>query len=125
MITGHRPVSTLQMPEVVAGKAERAFLREMETHMKESRPQVVVDCSGVRQFDKCALRLLLHTLEHALKRKGDVRLAGVPVEARNLMESTGATRLFEIYNSTAEAVDSFHQIPAFAMSGHAAAAQMA
>lgn len=125
MITGQRPVATLQMPEVVAGAAEREFLRQLEAHMKESRPQIVVDCSPVRKFDKCALRLLLHTLEHALRRKGDVRLSGVPVEAGPLMESTGATRLFEFYASTAEAVESFHQIPALAMGGHAAAAQVA
>src|SRR5579875_2704588 len=103
MITGHRPVSTLHMPEVVNSHAERAFMRELAVHMKENRPQIVVDCSELRQFDKCALRLLLHTLENALKRKGDVRLAGVPDDASALLESTGATRLFDFYETAAEA----------------------
>lgn len=86
--------------------------------MNESRPQIVVDCSAVRRFEKSAVRLLLHALECALKRKGDVRLAGVSPEAGLLLESTGASRLFDVYVTTAEAVDSFQQLPAIATAGY-------
>jgi hypothetical protein len=55
--------------------------------------------------------LLLHCLEEAMKRNGDVKLAAVPTAAAVLLVSTGVARLFEAYDTTAEAVNSFHQLP--------------
>ena len=117
MIMGHRPVRTIQLPEVLNMKEERLFLQELEAH-HENRPRLVLDCSRVTRFDKCVVRLLLHALEYALKRKGDVRLAGLSLEGDAVLEATGASRLFDVFATAEEAVESFHQIPAFDLLGH-------
>ena len=121
MTMGHRSIITIQIPEVVNGKEERLFLSQLEAQTKENRPQIVVDCSRVRRFDKAVVRLLLHTLEHALRRKGDVKLAGLSPDGDAVLEATGASRLFDVYVTTAEAVESFDQIPALALLGRSAA----
>jgi len=50
---------------------------------------------------------LLCCLEEAMKRNGDVKLAAIPDGVRALLEHTGAGRVFEGFDTTAEALDSF------------------
>jgi anti-anti-sigma factor len=109
----HRPhpVAIKQLPQVLDAKQARLFFNELECHMNVDRPRVVLDCSAVRQMDAAAVYLLLCCLEEAMKRNGDVRLAAVPKEARPLFELNGAVRLFEIFDTTADAAKSFHQPP--------------
>ena len=124
MIMGHRSVRTMQLPEVLNMREERLFAQELEAHLKESRPQIVLDCSRVQRFDKNVVRLLLYVLELALKRKGDVKLAAVSPAGDTVLEATGASRLFDVFASVEEAVQSFHQLPAFHLLGHPAAAEL-
>lgn len=79
--------------------------------MKTDRPRIVLDCSNVRQLNRSVVHLLLHCLEEAMKRNGDVRLAAMPPGAGPVLELTGVNRLFDIFNTTAEAVKSFHHLP--------------
>jgi anti-anti-sigma regulatory factor len=62
----------------------------------------------VRHLDKSVVYLLLGCLEEALKRNGDVKLVGIPLAADAILGSSGTNQLFEIFDTTAEAVDSFH-----------------
>jgi anti-anti-sigma regulatory factor len=57
------------------------------------------------------IHLLLHCLEEAMKRNGDVKLAALPPEGAEFLRITGVTRLFDIYETTAEAVNSFSHFP--------------
>jgi anti-anti-sigma regulatory factor len=79
--------------------------------MSTNRPRLVLDCSRLRECDISTIHLLLHCLEEAMKRNGDVKLAAVPTAAAIRLVSTGVARLFETFDSTEEAVNSFHQIP--------------
>jgi anti-anti-sigma factor len=109
MIFGKRPVAVMQFPELSKKREVRNFAREVERCMDVTRPFVVLDCSNVRHLDKAVVHLLLGCLEEALKRNGDVKLVGVPLTAEAVLGSTGANRLFEIFDTTADAVNSFHQ----------------
>jgi anti-anti-sigma regulatory factor len=60
-------------------------------------------------MDKPVLHLLLSCLEEAMKRNGDARLAAVSPSAQVVLKMIGADRLFQIFASSAEAVNSFHQ----------------
>jgi anti-sigma B factor antagonist len=104
-------VAVKSLPEVVTAKHARAFLGELENCMNVDRPCVVLDCSNVHQMDRSVVHLLLCCLEEAIKRNGDVKLAAVPKAAREILELTGVSRLFEIFDSTAAALSSFHQPP--------------
>jgi len=79
--------------------------------MNANRPRLVLDCADIRECDSWVIRLLLHCLEEALKRNGDVKLAAVPPAAAVALASTGVARLFETFDTTAEAVNRFHQLP--------------
>jgi anti-anti-sigma regulatory factor len=104
-----RTVSVKQLPETMNGQQSRAFLRELEGFVSRQRPCVVLDCSRVRQMDRSAIHLLLCCLEEAMKRNGDVRLAAVPPHGRWVLERFGVDRLFSIFHTNQDAIDSFRQ----------------
>lgn len=88
-------------------KRGRLVFRELETRINIDRPCVVLDCSKVREMDRFAIHMLLCCLEEAMKRNGDVKLAAVSPAARETLELTRVDRLFEIYDTETEAVNSF------------------
>jgi len=106
-----RYVSVKQLPEKLSIKQGRSFFREVEPHLQADRPRVVLDCSKVRQLDSAGIHVLLRVLEEAMKRNGDVKLASIPPAAAAILELTRVGRLFEAFDNTADAVNSFHQFP--------------
>jgi anti-anti-sigma factor len=92
-------------------KQGRGFFREVEPFLQADRPRVVLDCSKVRHLDSGGIYVLLRCLEEAMKRNGDVKLAAIPPGAAAILEHTRAGRLFEAFDNTADAVNSFHQFP--------------
>ena len=104
-----RPVSIRQLPETVDRKQERLFLRGLECELNVVRPAIVIDCSRLYQMNLAAMHLLLRSLEAAMKRNGDICLAGVSPEARLNLERTGLDHLFRIFSTVGEAVESFHR----------------
>jgi anti-sigma B factor antagonist len=111
-----RTVSVKRLPEVVSKEQEWAFLEELKSCLHVDRPRIVLNCANVRAFDRSSLRLLLCCLEEAMKRNGDVRLAGVPASARAVLESAGFDRLFRVFDTEAEAVKSFQRHAVFSAS---------
>jgi anti-anti-sigma factor len=109
--SGLRAVAVKRLPDVLSIQNKIAFLHEIASVTKTSRPRLVIDCSNLRECDSSAIHLLLHCLEEAMKRNGDVKLAAVPTLAAVVLVSTGVARLFETFDTTAEAVNSFHQLP--------------
>lgn len=97
-------VTVKQLPEQLSIKQGRVFFREVERSMNVDRPCIVLDCSHVRRLDGSVVHLLLCCLEEAIKRNGDVKLAAIPPGAEAIPE---ITRLFEIFDTAADAVKSF------------------
>jgi anti-anti-sigma regulatory factor len=83
---------------------------------------MVLDCSRVREMDRFAIHMLLCCLEEAMKRDGDVKLAAVSPAARTTLERTRVDRLFEIYDTETEAVNSFFR-PNFGLALYARGGQ--
>ena len=108
---GMRAVVVKRLPDDFGVKQKVAFLHEIGSVMHASRPRLVLDCSNLRQCDSSANHLLLHCLEEAMKRNGDVKLAAVPTVAAVVLVTTGVARLFETFDTTEQAVASFHQLP--------------
>jgi len=111
MTPRHRAVAVKQLPETFDAQQGRRFFSELESSMNVDRPSLVLDCSRVRLMDTSAVHLLLCCLEEAMKRNGDVKLAAVPAGATAVLELSGIDRLFEIYDTPAEAVSSFRRLP--------------
>ena len=99
-----------EFPEALNAIWGRRFLGELQRNLQDDRPHIVLDCSRVRKLDRPAIQLLLCCLEEAIKRNGDVKLAAVPSGARTTLKLTGVDRLFEIFDTNLEAVNSFRQL---------------
>jgi len=108
MTMATRAVIVRQAPINDAAKEAKTFVRELADVMAHTvRPRVVLDCTRVRRIDGAFLHLLLCSLEEAMKRNGDVRLAGIPAQAKPALEATGIHRLFRLFSTPEEAVESF------------------
>src|SRR5580658_2496005 len=108
---GRRPVVVKQLPERLSVAQSRLFFFEVEPWLTADRPRVVLDCSRVRELDSAGIQVLLHCLEEAMKRNGDVKLAAIPPAAAEILELTKVDSLFEAFDSIRDAVNSFHQFP--------------
>jgi len=111
VLTELHPVSVKRLPEELGERKMREFLLEIDSCVDLNRPRIVLDCSRVREIDGNVIHLLLHCLEEAMKRNGDVKLAALPPEGSEFLQITGVSRLFDIYETTAEAVNSFSHFP--------------
>jgi anti-sigma B factor antagonist len=110
-----RPVVVKHMPERMTMKQGRAFLREIQPLITADRPQVVFDLSEVKQLDAAGVDVLLQCLSEVMKRDGDLKLAAVSPSAAVILEMTRTDRLFESYETAADAVRSFSRFIPLAM----------
>jgi anti-sigma B factor antagonist len=85
------------------------FFREVESLLKCDRPHLVFDLSGVKCLDSAGIDILLRCLQGTSKRDGDLKLAAVSPELVSILEWTKTGRMFEIFESPSDAVQSFAQ----------------
>jgi anti-anti-sigma factor len=105
-------VEIKQLPETLNVKQARHFLGEVESCMNTNRPCLVLDCSNVRQMDRSVIHLLLRCLEEAIKRNGDVKLTSLSEAGKATLRLTGVSRLFEMFETNADALSSFRRFSA-------------
>jgi anti-anti-sigma factor len=109
MSIGSRTVVVEQLPEISSMRQGRVLFREITSYMSNDRPHIVLDCSHVRQVDCSLIHMLLCCLEEAIKRNGDVKLAALLPAAKATLQRAGVDRVFQIYETTNDAVNSFRQ----------------
>ena len=102
-----RPVVVKRMPERLNLRTARQFEREVQAFLTSDRPQVVFDLSQVRHLDAAGVDMLLRCMTQAMKRDGDLKLAAMSPHALTILELTRTDRLFEIYETSTDAVRSF------------------
>ena len=87
----------------------RDLLAELKSCMNTERPCLVLDCSELCQMEEATLHVLLGCLEEALMHDGDVKLAAVTASVRETLELSRVDRLFEMYETETDAVNSIFQ----------------
>lgn len=107
------PVEVKQLPEFLKLREVTDFLREVAPVFQADRPRVVFDFSRVRQMDSAGVDMLLYCVEEAMKRNGDLKLAAIPPASAIILELTRVDRLFEVFATVGEAVDSFSGFSSF------------
>jgi anti-anti-sigma factor len=105
----------MQVPEQFTGAEAHKFMQELGPLLESNRPRVVLECSQVRSMDSAGVETLLHCLEEALKRDGDLKLSALSPEAEVILELLRVARVFETFPSSEEAVRSFNAIPVEAL----------
>lgn len=111
-----RIVTVMQLPEVLDAKQGKIFFRELANYLNINRPRIVFDCSNLQQMNHVAVHLLLCCLEEAMKRNGDIKLAAISQEAKSVLDLTGAGRLFKIFDTTTDAVNSYRSPAVYVVS---------
>lgn len=96
-----------RMPERLNARTAREFLREVQPLLTKDRPQIVFDLSQVKQLDASGVEMLLRCMSEVHKRDGDIKLATLSAQAAVVLELTRTERLFEIYETSTDAVRSF------------------
>lgn len=111
----NRPVVVMQMPEQLNLGQIPNFVQELAPLLESHRPRIVLDCSQVRYIDGAGIEMLLQSLEEAMKRDGDLKLADISPESKVILELMRVDRVFEVFQTTEEAVRSFNAVPAEAV----------
>src|SRR3954468_4525166 len=104
-----RPVIVKRMPDRLNQKQARMFLRDVQPLLNTDRPQLVFDCSLIRQMDAAGVDILLHCMAEIMKRDGELKLAAVSPQAAVVLELTRTDRLFEVFETSGDAVRSFYR----------------
>jgi anti-anti-sigma regulatory factor len=63
-------------------------------------------------MDSAGVEMMLHCLEEAMKRDGDLKLAALSPESEVVLELMRVARVFEAFATSDEAVRSFNAVPA-------------
>jgi anti-sigma B factor antagonist len=108
------PIIVMQVPERLNQAEAEVFLGELQPMLESERPRIVLDCSEVQYMESAGVEMLLRCMEEAMKRDGDVKLAAVAPASAVILELMKVDRLFEVFDTSDEAVRSFHAVPAFA-----------
>src|SRR6202046_4880268 len=101
------PVIVMELPEQLNHLQVKPFLNELQPLLEIDRPSVVLDCSHIKHLDSAGVEMLLHCLEQAMKRDGDLKLAAVSPASAVILELMRVDRLFEVFETTEQAIRSF------------------
>jgi len=109
------PVIVMQLPEHVNQTEAASFCAELQPLLENDRARLVLDCSQVQSMDSAGVEMLLHCMEEAMKRDGDLKLAALSPTCATILELMRVDRLFEVFETTEGAVQSFHAFPSYAV----------
>ena len=101
------PVLIQRLPEKLAGENIPIFVHGLDNLLRSDRPRMVFDLSQVEEVDAAGVDMLLNCMTEAAKRDGDLKLAAPSPRAQVILELTQMDRLFEIFETVAEAAASF------------------
>ncbi len=104
------PVIVMELPENLRQTEIKAFLDGLLPLLEADRPCIVLDCSKIQHIDSAGVEALIHCLQEAMKRDGDLKLAAVSPMSAVILELMRVDRLFEVFDTPEEAVRSFHAL---------------
>jgi anti-sigma B factor antagonist len=104
------PVIVMELPEQLRSEEVQVFLSDLNPLLETDRPRIVLDCSRVEHIDSAGVEMLIHCLEEAMKRDGDLKLAAVPPASAIILEMMRVDRLFEVFDTPEDATRSFHAL---------------
>lgn len=103
----NRP-TVISVPARLSFREARSFFREVQVIVASTRrPQLVFDMSLVEQMDSAGVEMLLECMVECMKGGGDLKLASLSHRSAMVLELTRVDRVFEIYETSSDAVTSF------------------
>ncbi len=83
------------------------FGRALMARLRVPNPRLVVAMAEVAYMDSAALELLLDGADEAVDRAVSLKLACVPPTCREILELTGLTERFQLFEDVEDAVRSY------------------
>lgn len=83
------------------------FREELLKHINKGRSNVVVDLTKVEFLDSSFLGALVTGLKRSTMNGGDVKIVGLQPAVRSMFELTRLYKIFDIYETTKDALDTF------------------
>ena len=80
---------------------------EMQRLFEEGDKNILVDLKDVRFIDSSGLGALVSGFKNAISHQGNLKLSTLQPQVKSMFELTRLHRVFEIFGSTAEALDNF------------------
>ena len=109
------PVVVMELPQKLNLTQAKTFLRELQPLLEADRPRLVLECSQIDDMDSAGVEMLLRCMQEAMKRNGDLKLAAVSPASGAFLELMRVDRLFEIFDTAKEAVQSFDEFRSYAI----------
>jgi anti-sigma B factor antagonist len=95
---------------IVFGEEADELRRVVLGLLNETR-RIVVNLAWIEHIDSCGLGTLVASFISARHRRAEIKFAALSPRARRVLTSTSVDRLFEVYDSTEEAIRSFRPHP--------------
>jgi anti-sigma B factor antagonist len=100
----------------VFGEEADELRRAILSLLKETQ-RIVLNFAWIEYIDSCGLGALVASFISARHRGAEIKLAALSPLTRQLLTTTKVDRLFEVYDSTEEAIKSFRPPPPEAAAG--------
>jgi anti-sigma B factor antagonist len=81
--------------------------KDIDTHLGSGSTRMIVSMGSVKSLDSSGLGVLVRSLSLAKQKGGTIKLAQVPPGVAQTLQITGIWRLFEIFETDQQALDSF------------------
>jgi len=107
-----RAVNVLQVPSPLSPLAEVEVLHKLQMSAENAQhARFVLDCTSLQTIGSIEFDFLLTCLEEVMKYNGDLRLAKLSPMARANLTNLGIAHLFEVFETTENAVHSYQVRP--------------
>ena len=80
---------------------------EMQRLFDDGNKNLLIDLKDVRFIDSSGLGALVSGFKNAISHQGSLKLATLQPQVKSMFELTRLHRVFEIFNTTAEALETF------------------
>ncbi len=81
--------------------------KKLDSLFTSAKSQLVVNLKNLDYISSSGLRVLLSALKKMRKQQGDIRLACLQSNVKEVFDIAGFTQLFKMFGKEEEAIDSF------------------
>jgi anti-sigma B factor antagonist len=99
-------ITVVELPERIVSLNNRAFDKDLAPLMKPNA-KMIFDLTQVNRLDSTGLGSIVAWLKRVRNDGGDVKLCGLSQQIRTLFEMVRLHRVFDIFNTRQEAIDSY------------------
>jgi anti-sigma B factor antagonist len=86
-------------------------LRRVVLGLLNETKRIILNLAWIGHIDSCGLGTLVASFISARNRGAEIKFSALSPEARRVLRTTNVDRLFEVFESTEEAIRSFHPHP--------------